>query len=162
MREFKTHQINYTKKKIQANYHDYDSLLELSAKLLLTIDDAEKVLNELSIDNISPVVVSVSKDGVEKNISPSHMMLDILASLGNEFAIDALEKIYPNLLKGRKFKTGRPKDSVNDNTKHIQDLVKNNPNMTAKEMLAIADKSIIGDMVLGTFSNKVTDAKKKM
>lgn len=62
--------------------------------------------------------------------------------------------------KGRKFKSGKPKGAISDTTKYIQDLVKQNPMLSAKELKKIADKNLVDDMPVGTFANKVSDAKK--
>lgn len=65
--------------------------------------------------------------------------------------------------KGMKFTAGRKEGAVSIETKHIQDLLKQNPKMKAKELLILADDKIIDrGMPLGTFKNKVTTAKKKL
>lgn len=161
MREFKKYQIENAKNAIEAKYRDYDTLLEYAAKLLLTNDDAWKVVNELSISNIEPVIVSVSAEGKESKTSASHMVLKVMASIGNEFAIEALDKIYPELKKGRKFKPQRNKGSIGIKQKHINELYRLHPQLIAKVLMAKADPNIIGDMKEGTFANKLSIARKQ-
>jgi hypothetical protein len=60
----------------------------------------------------------------------------------------------------KKFKSKRPKGSISAATKHINDLAQTNRSQSAKQLFSIADKSIIGNMIFGTFSNHVSNARK--
>lgn len=62
--------------------------------------------------------------------------------------------------RNKVFLAGRSKGAVSASTKHIRTLAKDNLNLTAKELFVKANKSIIGDMLLDTFSNQVTEARK--
>lgn len=161
MKKFKDHHLEGVKNAIKANYSNYESLLELSANLLLSINDVEKVLHELSKNNMSTDVLSVSKDGKEKWITQSNWSLRVLSSLGNEFAQEALLKILPNLEKGQKFKTKRIKGAISYHNKYIHKLATDYPDLSAKELEKIADKNIVPVTMKSTsFANQVTIGRK--
>lgn len=61
---------------------------------------------------------------------------------------------------GKKFQTHRPIGSVSAKREHIYKLAADNPMKTAKELMQIADKIIIGKMSPGTFANHVSGARK--
>lgn len=64
------------------------------------------------------------------------------------------------LQRNKVFTGGRQKGALAKSTRHIQRLVKDYRNLKAKELFALADKSIIGDMSQGTFNNHVKNARK--
>lgn len=68
--------------------------------------------------------------------------------------------LWGDALKGEKFPAGREKGSTTESTKHIHQLVADNPSLTAKELFQITDKNIISEMAIGTFKNHVHDARK--
>jgi len=72
----------------------------------------------------------------------------------------ALLPAQPAIDKGEKFKSGRQKGSRSPRNKYIHELACKYPNLSAKELLGIADKSKIGDTSLGTFANQVTIGRK--
>lgn len=61
---------------------------------------------------------------------------------------------------GIKF-SGREKGAIGSATNHIVQLAKENRSLSAKQLLHIADKSIIGKMSVRTFENHVTEARKQ-
>jgi hypothetical protein len=73
------------------------------------------------------------------------------------------QKDAPAVAHGEVFKPKRKKGAISKKTKHIQTLVEQHPEKTAKELYALADKSILGEgkpMQLRTFDNHVSLARK--
>jgi hypothetical protein len=88
-----------------------------------------------------------------------------------EIRLDSLDKaiVYltelnclKEILHGEKFKTKRPEGSISIKTKYIRQLVKENPELSAKELYSKADKDIINRMNMRTFANQVTSAKNNL
>ena len=105
----------------------------------------------------------LTSDLLKNSLSENKMLEIILA----ESEFEMLEKagidahiLWNNAKKGEKFKPKRVKGAKSDSTKHIEELVKLNPNQSAKELERLADKEIIGDIQPSTFANKVSKAKK--
>ena len=61
--------------------------------------------------------------------------------------------------KGIKFSQGKALGAKLKSTLHIEELVKRNPNLTAKQLFKLADPRLIGKMSLGTFQNHVSKIK---
>lgn len=61
--------------------------------------------------------------------------------------------------KGAKFEPKRKKGAIAESQIYINKLASDHPNLTAKELMHLADKSEIGDMPLSTFKNKVSIAR---
>ncbi|MES2498920.1 MAG: hypothetical protein V4570_00175 [Pseudomonadota bacterium] len=64
-------------------------------------------------------------------------------------------------IKASSFMPGRQNGAVGKKQIHVNELVNNNPGMTAKELRKIADDTILGNIAEGTFANKVVEAHKK-
>jgi hypothetical protein len=97
--------------------------------------------------------------------------IEALAQLPN-LSRETVEIVRKNILfmhkkyklsatKGEAFQPGRDKGAVSNTTKHIFQLVKDNPKLSVKNLFPKADKTIIGDMTDGTFRNHVTEARKQ-
>lgn len=71
------------------------------------------------------------------------------------------EALMTKAIKGVKFSPGRKAGSQSEKVKYIHELVGKNMHLSSKQLMKIADKSIIGNMTRGTFSNHVTQAKKR-
>ena len=61
--------------------------------------------------------------------------------------------------KGIQFSQGKALGARSESTLHIEELVKRNPNLTAKELFKLADPGLIGKMSLRTFQNHVSKIK---
>lgn len=73
-----------------------------------------------------------------------------------------LEPVMHHIAKGKKFKPGRPKNSVSNKTKHINELATTHCNLSAKELYRLADSSILNEgkeMPFSTFEVKVSMAR---
>lgn len=68
--------------------------------------------------------------------------------------------LWKDALKGEKFPSGKSKGSLADSTKHIYQLRKDYPDLSAKELFQQADKKIIGEMGFGNFQNHVSKSPK--
>lgn len=75
-------------------------------------------------------------------------ILDAYAGLD----LDAVEK-------GVKFKPRRAQGSISTETAYIHKLATDNPKLSTKALLTIADRNIIGKMADGTFANHVSKAR---
>lgn len=92
-------------------------------------------------------------EAIDKNAVTEQLQLWILdAYAGLDFDAVAKGEIFQN--------GGRKKGATTAKTQHIYTLANNRPNLSAKELYALADKKIIGDMRDGTFANHVTAARK--
>lgn len=162
MRKLNKYGLDQAKDLIKTKYQTFDSLLEFAAELLLKVDDAEKVERELLDSSHFAGIVSKSINEKVRNITPANMMLKIQASLGNQFAVNALQSIYPNMEKGRKFKPTRAKGSMSIQNKFIHKLTKDNPHLSAKELERLADKSTSKmDIKSSTFANQVSKTRRQ-
>jgi hypothetical protein len=65
----------------------------------------------------------------------------------------------PLITKALIFQKNQKKGHRSARVKHIHDLVNTNKNLSAKELMQIADINVIGKMSVGTFSNHVSNAK---
>lgn len=160
--------VDLTQKKqnLRNTYSDYESLLNHAAQLLNHSEELSSQIIELMLvfvalkdDGIETPFSVTSLDGAENRITFAEGVLRAYANVGNELSKVALETIYPSTQKGRKFKPNRPRGAKSDSTKHIEKLVKSNPNLSAKELERLANKNIIGDIKSGTFANKVSAIK---
>lgn len=64
-------------------------------------------------------------------------------------------------IKGGKFRPGREEGSIEESTAHIFELAKNNRSASAKQLFALADKTLIEGMAESTFANHVSKARKE-
>lgn len=64
--------------------------------------------------------------------------------------------------KGIKFSKGKLLGVKSKSTVHIEELVKNNPNLKAKELFKLANPQLIGKMSLRTFQNHVSKIKNSL
>ena len=71
------------------------------------------------------------------------------------------ERLEELAKKGIQFSQGKPLGARSKSTLHIEELVKRNPNLTAKELFKLADPGLKGKMCLGTFQNHVSKIKNK-
>ena len=69
------------------------------------------------------------------------------------------ERLEELAKKGIKFSQGKASGARSKSTLHIEELVKRNPNLTAKELFKLADPGLIGKMSLRTFQNHVSKIK---
>ncbi len=81
-----------------------------------------------------------------------------------QYLIEEIEKKeqfldYAN--HGIKFKKGKPSGAKSKKILYIEELVKKNPNLKAKELFKLADPEIIKQMALGTFQNHISKIKSK-
>lgn len=72
---------------------------------------------------------------------------------------DEKADLIPLAQHGEKFPPKRPLGSISTKTKYIRQLALANPDKSAKELLRIADRNIIGIMKDDTFRNKVSQAR---
>ncbi len=76
--------------------------------------------------------------------------------------IEQQEKIEKDAALGRKFSQGKLLGAKSKSTLQIEQLVKNNPNLKAKELFKLANPQLIGKMSLGTFQNHVSKIKNSL
>ena len=73
--------------------------------------------------------------------------------------LERKEQLEKYAEKGIQFSQGKALGARSESTLHIEELVKRNPNLTAKELFKLADPGLIGKMSLRTFQNHVSKIK---
>lgn len=89
--------------------------------------------------------------------------IEMRSSARNPVLVRAITReLHSKALKGMKFSPGRAEGSISESTRHIRQLVQDNPGLPAKELKKIADSSIIGDMSFVRFQNVVSEARAEL
>lgn len=111
----------------------------------------EKKNSEIDMELTNPATAERRFNELQK--------LDEHAALNMVFK--SLDEAINASIKNDKFASGRKKGALGKKQIHINELVKSNPGMSAKELRKIADENILGNIKDGTFENKVVEAHKQ-
>ncbi len=97
----------------------------------------------------------------DRNIEMAYSCYEDVTKYSGKFEREvAWLRVKPLVEHSNKFKPKRKKGSLSKNAKHIHQLVKDNPALTAKELRAKADVKLIDNMADSTFSTHCTNARK--
>lgn len=147
----------------KANAEFWDKEKDKQRKLLKSKYSAEIIEAVMQEKGIIKDLKDVQRENEIIEAVNQRLSMERAIGLPVYFQTDIGSTIAEEYLKhmGSSFDDNRKKKgSTMPHTKYIHKLVSDNPDKSAKILYSMADKTIIGDMPLNTFSNVVTDGKK--
>jgi hypothetical protein len=145
LRKMTPEEIAEYKRQKEQEYTDY-------VPPILTEEDLQEMRDREEEDYYVSDMTAKEQEAIEKEVHEAYEQHLIEEE-------ERKEQLKKYAEKGIKFSQGKALGAKLKSTLHIEELVKRNPNLTAKQLFKLADPRLIGKMSLGTFQNHVSKIK---
>lgn len=137
--------------------------MAISFKKYIQHESCLKDLQGLNTDlyQMQEIYRSILVENSKNGVTTSELQVEMEKQLRfQQGLVDAFNiEMRSGALKSYRFEPKRVQGAIGRSQIHINKLVADNPGLSAKELMKLADKNIIGNISVETFSNKVSKSR---